>query len=218
MSEGTAAVNEGTKMAEEQEEVTTSSEPTESTAEGATMTPTTTTMTPPPPLTHLDQIQSLFCAVLDPFTKGLVEEPQEPPAPAGFMQDGILRNGASKPGEELLQYTSAGESITTLYQSFEFGAQRQPDAPCLGKRPSATAPSYEWVSYASVRTDAEKIGSYLKDLGVEPGQRIGLSGKNAPEYLTAIQGCFWAGATAVRMECFVELCVVLYGRFLTFSF
>ena len=141
-----------------------------------------------------NQGQSIFCGSLDPL--GIWK--QDPPPPGGFLNDdGILRNSALKVGENLLQYTSAGGAVTTLFQAFQYGVKRQPDSPCLGRRTSADTP-YEWSSYASVQTEAAKIGSFLKSLGVTRGQRVGLSGKNAPEYLTAVQGCFWAGATAVR--------------------
>lgn len=139
------------------------------------------------------QVQSLFCGSLDPL--GIWK--QNPPPPSGFLsEDGILRNGALMVGESLLQYTSAGDAVTTLFQAFQYGVKRQPEAPCLGKRKSPDSP-YEWATYASVQTDATKIGSFLKAIGVTRGKRVGLSGKNAPEYLTAVQGCFWAGATAV---------------------
>ena len=141
-----------------------------------------------------NQVQSLFCGSLDPL--GIWRE--DPPPPGGFLdENGILQNGALMVGESLLRYTSAGDAVTTLFQAFQFGVKRQPEAPCLGKRKSPDSP-YEWATYASVQADAAKIGSFLKALGVTQGLRVGLSGKNAPEYLTAVQGCFWAGATAVR--------------------
>ncbi len=139
-------------------------------------------------------IQSLICGAFDPF----VSLKEKPLLPGGFLdKNGILRNDALKHDEPLLQYTSAGESVATLFQAFEYGVQRNPDAPCLGKRKSVDSP-YEWVSYASVQADASKIGTFLKSLGLARGERVGLSGKNAPEYLTAIQACFGAGITTVR--------------------
>ena len=153
------------------------------------------------------QVQSLFCGSLDPL--GIWKA--DPPPPGGFLKDdGILRNGALMDEEELLQYTTAGEAVTTLFQAFQYGVKRRPEAPCMGKRKSADSP-YEWATYASVQADAAKIGCFLQALGVTRGQRVGLSGKNAPEYLTAVQGCFWAGATAVRS--FFHLCTHLLFLF-----
>jgi hypothetical protein len=170
---------------------------TEEEEEGATTTAASSSA--PSSAFDLDHIQSLICGAFDPF----ITLKEDPPPPAGFIrQEGdtfLCTNGASKPDEPLLQYTSAGPSVATLYQSFEYGVQRNPQAPCLGKRPTSTSASYEWATYEKVQADAAKLGSYLKDLGVTPGQRVGLSGKNAPDYLTAIQACFWAGATTVCM-------------------
>jgi len=175
-----------------------------------------------------DYLQSLVCGAIDPFINGITTTtPKEaPPPPAGFWQAPIpketddddnnnssscsrddvptLRNSDLQEGEDLVRYTTAGESVKTLFQSFEWGVKRNPRAPCLGKRKTATSP-YTWKTYGQIQVEAEKIGIYLKSLGVTQGQRVGFSGKNAPEYLTAIQGCFWAGATTVR-ELGVRLC------------
>lgn len=113
-----------------------------------------------------------------------------PPPPAGIFEAGILRNSASS--RELLKFTSAGEEAQTLYESFQYGVQRNPQAKCLGKR---GADQYEFKTYEQIAKEAAKIGSYLKGIGITSQQRVGVSGKNSPEYLTALQGCFWAGAT-----------------------
>lgn len=139
-----------------------------------------------------NHVSQMFCGAFDPF----VTLKEEPPPPAGFWHEETLRNGAMKGGEDLLKFTTAGDSVKTLFQTFEYGVQRNPQAPCLGKRTSPTSP-YSWKTYSQIQSEAENIGSFLKSVGVTPGQRVGLSGKNAPEYLTAIQGCFWAGATTV---------------------
>ena len=163
-----------------------------------------------------DYLQSWVCGAIDPFINVITTtNPKEaPPPPAGFWQAPTpkqnddanssssndvptLRNSDLQEGEDLVRYTTAGESVKTLFQSFEWGVKRNPRAPCLGKRKTATSP-YTWKTYGQVQVEAEKIGIYLKSLGVTQGQRVGFSGKNAPEYLTAIQGCFWAGATTVR--------------------
>jgi AMP-binding enzyme len=178
-----------------------------------------------------DSLQSWVCGAIDPFINGMMTTtPKEtPPPPAGFWQpptpkqnegdddnnststDDVptLRNSDLQVGEDLVRYTSAGESVKTLFQSFEWGVKRNPRAPCLGKRKAAKA-HYTWKTYGQIHIEAEKIGIYLKGLGVTQGQRVGFSGKNAPEYLTAIQGCFWAGATTVReARCLssVHMCV-----------
>jgi AMP-binding enzyme len=147
------------------------------------------------PAFDFQYLQSLVCGVIEPLMNTPIEEP---PPPAGFWHETeSLRNAGLKVDEDLRRYTTAGESVKTLFQTFEFGVKRDPAAPCLGKRKSDTAP-YSWKTYQDIQSEAERIGRFLKGLGVSPGQRVGLSGKNAPEYLTAIQGCFWAGATTVR--------------------
>ena len=179
-----------------------------------------------------DSLHSWVCGAMDPFINGIMTTtPKEtPPPPAGFWQppapkqnegdddnnststDDVptLRNSDLQVGEDLVRYTSAGESVKTLFQSFEWGVKRNPRAPCLGKRKTAKS-QYTWKTYGQIQIEAEKIGIYLKGLGVTQGQRVGFSGKNAPEYLTAIQGCFWAGATTVRKaRCLSSVHIYIY--------
>jgi len=163
----------------------------------------------------VEYLQSLVCGAIEPFMNPPTIEEKEPPPPAGFwnpikeetkeeQKEGkVLRNSSLMAEEDLIHYTSAGESVKTLFQTFEYGVKRNPRAPCLGKRKSEMS-LYTWKTYSQIQSEAEKIGMYLKNLGIIPGQRVGLSGKNSPEYLTAIQGCFWAGATTVRVSFFRE--------------
>jgi hypothetical protein len=122
-----------------------------------------------------DHVQSLICGACDPF----VALKEDPPSPVGFVQE----HGA----ELFLPFTPAEESsVATLLQSFESGAKANL--------------YYEGATYASIQADSTYLGSFFKDMGGTPGQRIGLSGKDALlEYLTAIQeACYSACATTVR--------------------
>lgn len=114
--------------------------------------------------------------------------------PATVSGEGIVRN--SIVAQELTKYTTAGDSVKTLYDTFQFGVKRNPSAQCLGKRKDIESP-YDWKTYQGVSDEAASLASYLKKLGVNPNDRVGLSGKNAPEYLTAILSCFNAGITTV---------------------
>jgi long-chain acyl-CoA synthetase len=141
----------------------------------------------------MQHIQSIFCGAFDTGAAEDVEEEAKTP-PGTFVEKDILRNSLCK--EELVKYTSAGDSVVTLYETFQHGVQRDPSADCMGKRADADSP-YVWKSYQAIQQEAASVGSYLKELGIAPNQRIGLSGKNAPEYLTALLGCFVAGTTTV---------------------
>lgn len=150
-------------------------------------------MAPQIDFSSLDGIKALFCG--GGGNANAVDDGEDKTSPfAAFTDDGFLRNSICN--ENLIQFTSAGESVNTLYESFQFGVNRDPKSDCMGKRADNSSP-YVWKSYGHVKLEAEAIGSFLKGLGIEPNDRVGLSGKNAPEYLTAIQGCFHAGATTV---------------------
>jgi len=125
---------------------------------------------------------------------GTPETEEEMKGPPGVVNDGILRNSSAVEG--LLNYTSAGEECKTLYDTFGFGVKRNPSADCLGKRKSIDTP-YEWKSYKEIQDEVAALGAYMASLGIEKNDRVGLSGKNAPEYLTGIVGCFYAGITTV---------------------
>mmetsp|Transcript_31176 Transcript_31176/g.47738 ORF Transcript_31176/g.47738 Transcript_31176/m.47738 type:complete len:645 (-) Transcript_31176:194-2128(-) len=121
-------------------------------------------------------------------------ETNDAAAPSGVVKDGVLRNASSP--DELVKYASAGAELKTLYDTFEYGVKRNPSAECLGKRKSIDSP-YEWKTYKEIQSEVAAVGSYLVSLGIKENERVGLSGKNAPEYLTAIVGCFYAGITTV---------------------
>lgn len=113
----------------------------------------------------------------------------------GVVKDGIIRN-AGLTTDKLLEFTSAGEDIKTLFDTFQFGVARNPKADALGKRKDINSP-YEWKTFEEVSQEADALGSFLAKLGLKRCDRVGLSGKNAPEYLTAINGCFQGAFTTV---------------------
>ena len=122
------------------------------------------------------------------------EADDEDAEPEAFVKDGILRNSHCQ--EKLTEYTSIGDEAKTLYETFQYGVNRNPKGDCTGKRADINSP-YVWKSYEEVAAEAKALGSFLKGLGINANETVGLSGKNAPEYLTAIQGCFHYGITTV---------------------
>jgi long-chain acyl-CoA synthetase len=136
-------------------------------------------------------LKAIFCGV----DTGVFDADDEQAPPSAIITDeGFVRNSLCK--ENLIQFTSAGEDVKTLYATFQYGANRDPKSDCMGKRADVSSP-YVWKSYEDIQVEAAALGSFLKGLGIQPNDRVGLSGKNTPEYLTAIQGCYHAGVTTV---------------------
>jgi long-chain acyl-CoA synthetase len=57
-----------------------------------------------------------------------------------------------------------------------------------------------WCSYAGLARRASALAEWLRERGVEPGDRIGLFLSNRPEYLVMLWGIWWAGAAAVPIN------------------
>ncbi len=56
------------------------------------------------------------------------------------------------------------------------------------------------LTYTQVWQDSLRIAAILQEDGVEPGDRVGLLLPNMPEYLTALNGIWLAGAAAVAIS------------------
>jgi len=58
-----------------------------------------------------------------------------------------------------------------------------------------------WASYRElVRRVSRVAGGYRKRLGLVPGDRVAIAMRNAPEYLVALYGAWWAGLVAVPVN------------------
>ncbi|MDU8909728.1 class I adenylate-forming enzyme family protein [Aestuariicoccus sp. MJ-SS9] len=73
-------------------------------------------------------------------------------------------------------------------------AQRWPERPALlvGERVTA--------DYAGFAAMAAALGNGLRQRGIGPGDRVAVFMQNAPEYLIALYGIWWAGAAAVPIN------------------
>jgi acyl-CoA synthetase (AMP-forming)/AMP-acid ligase II len=73
-------------------------------------------------------------------------------------------------------------------------AKRMPSAPAL------TAGERLAADYRTFADRASRIAGALAARGVRPGDRVAIFMKNAPEYLEAFYGIWWAGAAAVPIN------------------
>ena len=56
-----------------------------------------------------------------------------------------------------------------------------------------------WASYRElVRRVSRVAGGYRKRLGLVPGDRVAIAMRNAPEYLVALYGAWWAASSPCR--------------------
>src|SRR6266478_359442 len=59
-------------------------------------------------------------------------------------------------------------------------------------------------SYAELWSQSEGLGDQLQQLGVQPGDRVGLWLKNCPEFIPSLFGIWQAGAIAVPINNFFK--------------
>lgn len=65
---------------------------------------------------------------------------------------------------------------------------------CLWEGEDGTSRS---LTFAELRTGANRVANGLRELGLEPGDRVALCLPNLPEILSILYGCFKAGLTVV---------------------
>lgn len=83
-------------------------------------------------------------------------------------------------------------SVETLFDLIQRGIKISNNGELVGIQKENR--TYLWTRYDQLLTNAQKIGSALVNLGIQPGEssRVGIAGINCPEYLTATFGliCF----------------------------
>lgn len=96
--------------------------------------------------------------------------------------------------------TDRGRSAAEL---FRHGASEAgDDAPALGYRPRAPAAAapYCWLSYGSVKAAVDAIaGRLLGELGLAPGDTVGIYGKNCPAWTVIMLAASDAGLVLVPL-------------------
>ncbi len=65
---------------------------------------------------------------------------------------------------------------------------------------TAFAPDLLELNYNQVLAKADMLGQYLHSLGVKKGDRVGVTGKNSPEWALAYLGVLFAGAVVVPLD------------------
>lgn len=116
-----------------------------------------------------------------------------------------------RPGESPVRtcyYLSAdeqpfpGETIRTTYDFVARYAKKQPAAKCLGWRPispAGVAGDYVFHSYSKVNQTALRLGSALVSGGLVKGDRVGVYGKNCPNWSMAQLACSSQGLVLVPL-------------------
>jgi len=67
-------------------------------------------------------------------------------------------------------------------------------------RPAIAVGQDIWADYARFATRAARIAFWLREQGVEPGDRVTLFMSNRPEYLELVWGVWWSGAVVVPVN------------------
>ncbi len=88
------------------------------------------------------------------------------------------------------------ETARNLVEMFLDQADRRGDRPCVWSKPVKGKP-FQPVSWRSVAEQAAKLASALKDMGIQPGDRVALVSESRPEWLIADLGIMAAGAVTV---------------------
>ncbi|KAF3340507.1 long chain acyl-CoA synthetase 1 isoform X2 [Carex littledalei] len=98
----------------------------------------------------------------------------------------VYRNALAKDGFPPLE-----PDMTTSWDVFRVAAEKYSGNRMLGWREfiQGKAGPYIWKSYKEVYEEVLQIGSALRQLGVQPGSRIGIYGTNCPQWVIAMQAC-----------------------------
>ncbi|KAJ8747636.1 hypothetical protein K2173_012812 [Erythroxylum novogranatense] len=127
----------------------------------------------------------------------IVKVEESRPASDGQPSAGpVYRSIYAKDG--LLQVPS---SLESPWQFFSGTAERLPNSPMLGRREvtdSKVGP-YVWLTYKEVYDSATKLGSAMRNRGVNPGDRCGIYGSNCPQWITAMEACNSQAVTYVPL-------------------
>jgi len=84
----------------------------------------------------------------------------------------------------------------TLPEMFRITAKRHPDRPCF----TVFTPERVSLTYAEALARIERTAVFLAGAGLRKGDKVAVTGKNAPEWAVAYLGALSAGATAVPID------------------
>ncbi|TYJ50291.1 hypothetical protein E1A91_A01G196200v1 [Gossypium mustelinum] len=88
------------------------------------------------------------------------------------------------------------------WEFFSESVKRNPNNRMLGRRQttdSKQAGPYVWITYQEAYDAALRIGSAMRNQGVNPGDRCGIYGSNCPEWIIAMEACNCQAVTYVPL-------------------
>jgi long-chain acyl-CoA synthetase len=84
----------------------------------------------------------------------------------------------------------------TVPQLFTISTQRYPESPCF----TVYEPDRVSLSYSEALERVRRVAGYLRQRGIAPGDRVGVSGANSPEWAVAYLAVLYAGAVVVPID------------------
>jgi long-chain acyl-CoA synthetase len=105
---------------------------------------------------------------------------------------------SKKPWDFLAEYKGdvfSGE-WPTIPEMFDITCKRHPENRCF----TAFSPEDLTMTYAQAREKIMGVSNYLLSKGVKHGDRVGVTGKNSPEWAIAYLAVLYAGATVVPLD------------------
>ena len=114
----------------------------------------------------------------------MAKKPKHNPRPWGFLDD---FRGEGK-------YFNA--EWPTLNEQFDITVSRYPD----NKAFEAFTPKHEVFTYKEAQAIMKGIANKLYEMGIRHGDKVGLAGKNSPEWAIAYLAIAYAGATIVPVD------------------
>ncbi|XP_022148648.1 long chain acyl-CoA synthetase 2 isoform X1 [Momordica charantia] len=95
--------------------------------------------------------------------------------------------------------------LDSPWQFFSDSVKRNPGNRMLGRRQTngdsklLQAGSYVWLTYQEAYDAAIRMGSAIRNRGVNPGDRCGIYGSNCPEWIIAMEACNSQAVTYVPL-------------------
>jgi len=108
----------------------------------------------------------------------------------------VRRSIEGPPGDQPLPYVieEGKKTLTTQYETFEYAVQTYGKSyNCLGSRevlPGGRRGDYVWKNYIEVQQIRDALRRGLVDLGLEPGDCVGIFSKNREEWVIVEQACY----------------------------
>ena len=84
----------------------------------------------------------------------------------------------------------------TIIEMFSITMEKFPHRPCF----TSFKPERATLTYADVQKAMIRVSSYLQELGVAPGDRVIINGKNSPSWAIAYLAILHAGAVVVPLD------------------